>query len=1046
MARHRIPQVIDDKLILLEADGSLPSILVGSAGWYAWLNDATTRSFAFHSPQGVLTARRERRHGTWYWYAYRSQHGHLSKAYLGKSEELTTERLHNVAAMLATSTLTSLHMSDTPSPTTSPDATLPSPIANPTSSASSAGIPLLMTKLYIPHARQNMVSRPRLTERMNAGMRGTLTLIVAPAGWGKTTLLSAWHTDPSRPAQPLNWVSLDAGDNDPVRFWTYFIVALNTPYSSVGETALALLHSPQSPPIESVLTFLLNELTTRSTETVLVLDDYHLIEAQPIHDALTFLLDHLPPQMHLVITSRLDPPVPLARFRTRGSLLELRTADLRFTPQEATAFLTEVMGLPLSLEEIVALEARTEGWIAGLHLAALSLQGRDDLAGFIKAFAGSNRYIIDYLVEEVLARQPENVQHFLVQTCLLARLSSSLCDAVRRSDESQALLEYLERTNLFIIALDDERQWYRYHHLFAEVLQNRLQQMQPPEMPELHRRACGWYEQHHMFADAVTHALAVPDIERAARLIEQHGYSFALQGQLYTMLDWFQRLPDTLILTRPRLCNLHAFVLLLSNQIDASSARLHDVEQAIRSASSTEETQSMLGQVALTRGYISLYFGDVEGSVQWCRQALDLLTETETGWWASSFLGTARAFLVSGEVTSVVEEHVEAAVSLARASGNLVTLLSSISLLGRLQVLQGGLRTAAHSYGQAKKVAPGRERLQTLVNSADYYFGMGDLLREWNELDEAERHLLQGMDLAGGTLTVYAEIVTLGYTALARLQEARGNFQGALATLSAFAELAEQRHFVPRLRTRGAAVRAQLELAHGHLAAAVRWMEESGLSASDGEMNYAREPEYLTLVRVRIAQGREHPTGPFLSEALVLLARLLEDAEPKARMSSVIEILMLRALALEVRGERAEALTALDRALTLAEPEGYLHLFVDEGAPMLALLRQAHMHDIEPGYVAHLLTAFEQTGAGLRLPDSNASPPVEALTGREREVLQLLVDGASNREIAQRLVLSRNTVKKHVFNICGKLGVQRRMQAIAKARTLDLLRQAREKL
>src|SRR5215471_5401477 len=445
MARHPIPKVIDDHLTPLDVTGeAMPAIMVGSSGWYAWINDATTRSFAFHSPQGVLTARRERRHGTWYWYAYRSQQGHLSKAYLGKSEELTTKRLHNVAAMLAMSTLTSLHMSDIPGPTAPPDATPPSPVASPTSSASSADIPLLMTKLYIPPARQNMVSRTRLTERMNAGMRGTLTLIVAPAGWGKTTLLSAWHTDSSRPAQPLAWVSLDAGDNDPVRFWTYVIVALNTSYSSVSETALALLHSPQSPPIESVLTLLLNALTTRSTETVLVLDDYHLIEAQPIHDALTFLLDHLPSQLHLVIASRLDPPLPLVRLRARGNLIELRTADLRFTPQEATAFLTEVMGLPLSREEIVSLEARTEGWIAGLHLAALSLQGRDDLAA------------------EVLVRQPENVQHFLAQTCFLSRLSSSLCDAGRGSDESQALLEYLERTNLFTIALDDERQWYRY--------------------------------------------------------------------------------------------------------------------------------------------------------------------------------------------------------------------------------------------------------------------------------------------------------------------------------------------------------------------------------------------------------------------------------------------------------------------------------------------------------------------------------------------------------------------------------------------------------
>jgi LuxR family maltose regulon positive regulatory protein len=361
-------------------------------------------------------------------------------------------------------------------------------------------------------------------------------------------------------------------------------------------------------------------------------------------------------------------------------------------------------------------------------------------------------------------------------------------------------------------------------------------------------------------------------------------------------------------------------------------------------------------------------------------------------------------------------------------------------------MLQGRLRTAARTYGQAMQVTPEREILQTLVNSADYYFGMGDLLREWNELDEAERHLTQGMDLARGTLTVYAEIVTLGYTALTRLQQARGNFQGALATLSAFAELAHQRHFVPRLLARGAAVQAQLELAQGNLAAAIRWAERSGLSIED-ELSYPREPEYLALARVRIAQGREHPTGPFLSEALVVLARLLEDAEPKARMSSVIEILILRALALEAQGERAEALTALYHALTLAEPEGYIRLLLDEGGPMVTLLHQAYQQKMSLPYVETLLKASgELITENLYHSSSNASLLVEPLTAREREVLRLLVEGASNREIAEHLVLSVNTVKKHVYNICGKLGVQSRAQAIAKARTLDLLTGVSEKM
>jgi LuxR family transcriptional regulator, maltose regulon positive regulatory protein len=404
MARHPIPQVIDDLLTPLDASGvSLSAVSVGSAAWYRWLNEAATRSFAFHSPQGTLTARRERRQGTWYWYAYRTQHGHLRKAYLGKSEELTLTRLNDVATMLATELVNSSRVSNTAHPISPP---FPSPASN------SRPADLLMTKLYVPPPHLNIVARPRLIERLNAGMKCKLTLIVAPAGWGKTTLLSAWRADSSSAGMPIAWVSLDADDNDPVHFWIYVISALNRRHPGVGEMALPLLHSPQPPSMELVLTFLLNALTTLSTETVLVLDDYHVIETQAIHDALTFLLDHLPPCLHLVLASRLDPPLPLARLRVRDHLTELRVTDLRFTSQEAAVFLTAVMGLPLSEEEIAALETRTEGWIAGLHLAALSMRGREDLAGFITSFTGSHRYVVDYLVEEVLSRQSKEVQTF----------------------------------------------------------------------------------------------------------------------------------------------------------------------------------------------------------------------------------------------------------------------------------------------------------------------------------------------------------------------------------------------------------------------------------------------------------------------------------------------------------------------------------------------------------------------------------------------------------------------------------------------------------
>ncbi len=898
--------------------------------------------------------------------------------------------------------------------------------------------PLLATKLHMPRPRAQLVSRSQLAERLQEGMEHALTLVSAPAGFGKTTVLAQWL---AQSKTPVAWLSLEPDDNEPVRFLSYLIAALQTLDPFIGESALVLLHMPQPAPPQTVLAQLTNDLLTREAAAfVLVLDDYHVITAEAIHRMLISLVEHLPPQMHLMIATRADPPLQLARLRARGQLTEVRVADLRFTHQEAQTFLQQVMHIELAPQDLALLQSRTEGWIAGLQFAGLSLRGRSDVSAFLTAFTGSHRFVLDYLSEEVFALQSPQVQSFLLRTCILDRLSGPLCDAVTEEASGQAMLDQLERANLFLISLDDQRQWYRYHHLFAEVLRGRLQLTQLSLLPELHRRASTWYEQHAIFVEAVHHALAAHDVEHVADLIEQHGYSFALQGQLHTMLGWFKRLPDALILRRPRLCSLHAFVLLLSNQIEASSARLHDVERGIERASSTEDARTMLGQVALTRGYIVLYSGDVEGSIMWCRQALDLLPETETGWWASSFLGTSRAYLVSGEATPAVEEHVEAAVALARTSGNLVTFLSSISLLARLQVLQGRLRTAASTYGQAMQVTPERERLQTLVNSADYYFGMGDLLREWNELDEAERHLTQGMDLTRGTLTVYAEIVTLGYTALARLQQARGNFQGALETLSSFAELADRRHFVPRLLARAAAVQAELELANDNMKAALRWVEESGLSASDEEMSYPREREYLSLARVRIAQGRADPAGPFLQEALRILVRLLQDAERKARRGSVIEILMLQALALQALVQPEYALATLERALVLAELEGYLRMFLDEGPAMLALLRLAHAQGIAPHYITRLLVASgEQPSASAAVPTPRSTVLLEPLTERELEILHLIAAGASNEEIAEQLVIAIGTVKRHVSNIFGKLTVSNRTQAVARAQAFGLL-------
>src|SRR6266487_846239 len=1035
MARHAIPRVIDNHLLPPEsAHASFTPIQVGSEAWSAWLNEPAPRSFAFSSPQGTLTARREERHGTWYWYAYRSQSGRLHKAYLGKSEELTLPRLHEAATVLSAAGATSPRPSDMLSSPQPPAATPPSSVI------STPSLHLLTTKISVPPPRLNMVTRPRLMERLNAAKRGTLTLIVAPAGWGKTTLLSAWHADASRSA----WVSLDEGDNDPIRFWTYIISALNTLHPGVGETTLALMYAASSPPIEDVLTSLLNALIQLPMETVLVLDDYHLIVAQPIHNALTYLVEHLPPNVHLVIASRSDPLLPLARLRARSALTELRAANLRFTAEETTAFLTEVMGLSLSAEQVTALEARTEGWIAGLHLAALSLQGRDDVASFIASFTGSHRYVVDYLVEEVLSRQPEEVQDFLLQTCLLDRLSGPLCDAVRGREDSQRLLEHVERSNLFLVALDEERQWYRYHHLFAEVLRSRLQQQQPLVVPELHRRASGWYEQHKLFDEAVTHALAMPDVEHAARLIEQYAQFTNFPSQFQKLLGWLTRLPDALVRTQPSLCLMHAITLMLTHQLEKSSARLQDAERCLQENIPAEQRRTILGQLAAFRSQLARLAGDHERCVPLAHQALELLPETKEMsltlmLHASALVTAANAYLVDGDMTPAAERFVETTVASVRALGNLPTTMRSISNLARLQMLQGWLRQAAVTIEQAAQLAPGHGGLQALINGADYYFILGDLRREWNQLDRAEQQLVQGMSLIKETASADAEMITRGYLALARLQQARWKSNQARETLDAFTQVADQRGFASTLLAHGAAVRAQVELAQGNLAAAIQWAETQGLSEVSN-LSYPREQEYLTLVRVLIAQGREHSASPFLSQALILLERLQEDAEAKMRMRSMLEILLLRALTLQAQGVHTEALTALGRALLLAEQEGYIRLFLDEGPPLVALLRQAHKHKVATGYVMTLLEAAgEPRGAVSDLPALRSSPLVEPLTAREREVLRLLMDGTSNREIAASLVLSINTVKKHILNLCGKLGVQSRAHAVARARTLNLL-------
>jgi LuxR family maltose regulon positive regulatory protein len=926
-----------------------------------------------------------------------------------------------------------------------------------------------------------------LLAQLDIGLRGPLTLLVAPAGWGKTSVVAAWCA--TNQVRPEAWVSLDGGDNDPARFWIYVLTALEQAQPGVAEDALTLLRASHPPAIEAALTLLLNAVAALHTELVLVLDDYHLITAAAVHTSLTYLLEHLPAQLHLVLSSREDPPLPLARLRAGGGACELRVDDLRFTRDEAAMFLADTVGVPLAAEAVDALETRTEGWIAGLQLAALSVQGRsaERASEFIAAFAGSNRYIVDYLVEEVLARQPPEIQIFLLRTAVVDRFCAPLCaelladpekaeDGETRPDGMQktaihALLEQVERANSFLIPLDDERRWYRYHHLFADVLRSRLHHQDPMLVVALHRRASHWFEEQGLVVEAIEQALAAQDVERAAALVEQYGLGIGLAGQMETVLGWIRALPEAVVRTRPQLSACYAAILFLSGQDEAAvTAQLADLEAAVaarRQAGANEaELRPLLGIVAATQALAAVPAGDLGRTVPLARQALELLPESDTVWRISAMTMLEHEFEVYGDVTQASIAEWSQRVATVRAQGLLDLALALAMDVAHRECLHGQLRAATATYAEVVAMVPEPLQLEDLFAGAGAGcpFGLAYVQLEWNNLASADQLLARGMRMLG-RWCIAARTVIQGYETLARLQQARGEYAAALATLDTFAALAERRYFAAVWQTRAAAVRAEIQLAQGDLAAATRWAERSGLSFDDAELEFLREREYLTLVRVRIAERRGNPSGSYLSDALHLLDRLQDDAEPKERWSSVLEILILRALAQQARRNLRGAVRMLARALELAQPEGYVRLFANEGAPMAALLaallkaanqRLVALPNDILAYAQFLLPVCRARGGGGALPETlpvstrgRPSPPppvapsvpalLDPLTERELEVLRLLAEGNSNAAIAAVLVVAVGTVKKHVFNICTKLGVQNRMQAIARARALHLL-------
>jgi LuxR family maltose regulon positive regulatory protein len=901
---------------------------------------------------------------------------------------------------------------------------------------------LLATKLNIPRAR-DLLGRSRLIERLNQGTARELVLVCTPAGFGKTTLLADWATSTRR---LVGWLSLDPEDNDPMRFWRYVVAALDRVVGGLADQVFPLLTPPGVMDGQGVVTALANQLQAAPEEVALVLDDYHAIESRLVHDGMAFLLDHLPPQLHVVISSRSDPPLPLARLRARGQLAELRAADLRFTPEEASALLREAWGLDLAAEAIAALEARTEGWGVGLQLAALSLRERSDPDAFLAALAGTHRYVLDYLSEEVLDRQPDRVQGFLLQTSILERLSGPLCDAVTGDADGQDMLEELERANLFLVPLDEARRWWRFHQLFGDLLRARLQRAEGARVPELHRRAAAWCEQHGLIDEAIRHAVASGDAIWAVRLVEQHVHETLGRGESVTLERWLSVLPADVVRSRPALSfaqgelQFHLGYLGSAEHFLAQAERAFDHGQGLQELAVPTHAgmvAEMPAAIALLRAELAGARGDPEAMAECARSALAQLAEEEAGprFWAR-WLAGAGADWMQGRVADA-EPIAAAMLAEGRAAPDPYPLITSCYALAAMQQARGELGAALGTYREGLRFATQGGRFSPF-HAAEAHLGIAQVLCERHQLDDALQHVTESIEL-GRQLVWFFEpgrrLVTLAW-----IRHANRDVDGALDAMNE----AYRMHPSPEVNSRwnpAPLERARLLLAQGETAEVERWTEERGLTAED-EVSYVREPDHLLLARVLVAQSNPAP-------ALSLLERLDALAESQDRTESLIQIRALRALTLQAAGDHQGARTVLTDALALARPAGYVHIIADEGPPMAALLqsliraRQPSGAALSSGaareHLNRIARAFRPPAGRPERAEPAASGLVEPLTKREREVLGLIAAGKPNQEIADELVVTLATVKKHTSHIFDKLGAASRTQALARARELGLI-------
>jgi LuxR family maltose regulon positive regulatory protein len=907
---------------------------------------------------------------------------------------------------------------------------------------------ILKTKLFVPPLRQEIVARPQLMARLDGLQQRPLALISAPAGYGKTTLVANWLNEKAvKSSFKTAWLSLEESDNDPVRFLRYVVAAVQTAVPELPDDVTRMLDEHGMVAVDGFLTDLLNALTATSTGSVhavshpiiLVLDDYHLIQDGDIHEGIAFLLDHVPPNLHVIMTTREDPPLPLARLRGRRQLVEIRQADLAFSEAEAAEFLNDVMGLSLAEEAVAALAARTEGWITGLQMAALSMQGQDDVDAFLAAFTGSHRYVLDYLMEEVWQRQSPEIQHFLLQTAVLDELCAELCDAVLGtrdqrletgnspipSRQSQEILEYLDRTNLFVIPLDEGRQWYRYHHLFAELLQQRLSHSAPERVPVLHALAGKWYEENGSLPEAIEHYLAGEDYDPAATLILQLADEYMMRSENDTLLSWVGALPHDVIGERPLLFVYQAGAYLLAGM---SFTTIEDhLKEALDHSEGTASAE-----VNVLRSLLAIFRADIEESEQLSQNALQLLPEENKFLRSLVVQNLALVKSINHDIESIVAGLLDAA-KVCAAAGNVMSQVVCLSHAGEFSIYGGHLNEAKIYYEQAIETAvDSQKRPLPIMGIAK--MGLGELHREWNDLDTAAALAEEGLAL----IQRWGALGGIdGYIWLARVKQAQGDEAGAVAAMEKAAEITARFDASELDDYMVGIFRARLDIEQGQIETAVRWFEESDLHNDD----WADTPYHmweaicLTLIRLTIAQQN-------YQKALDQINELIPRAEQMKRFGNVIDALVLKAVVYFSNNQRQEAQDALQKALALAEPEQYCRIFIDKGEPIRQLLLTLQQTNQPPNlqtYITQLLAAFESPVSSRQSSIIYPQSSIDPLSERELEVLQLIVAGYTNRQIADQLFVAQSTIKTHINNIYSKLDVSSRSEAITRAQELRLI-------